>query len=67
MPRGGAHFSSEEVGVIHQIKSLSGGNRRAPKMVVVSDQGKFLLKRHLHDKDFILMICRNKENRMLMK
>jgi len=60
MPRGGAHFSSEElvrvlshydVGVIHQIKSLSGGNLRAPKMVVVSEQGKFLLKRRPRGKD----------------
>jgi len=54
MPRGGAHFSSEElarvlsyydIGVIHQVTPLSAGNRRAPKMVIVSEQGKFLLKR----------------------
>jgi len=60
MPRGGAHFSSEElvrvlshyeVGVILQVKSLSGGNRRAPKMVVISEQGKFLLKRRPRGKD----------------
>ncbi len=66
MPRGGAHFSSEElvrvlshydVGVIHQIKSLSGGNRRAPKMVVVSDQGKFLLKRRPRGKDDLYRVA----------
>jgi Ser/Thr protein kinase RdoA (MazF antagonist) len=60
MPRGGAHFSTEElvrvlshydVGVIVQIKPLSGGNRRAPKMVVVSEQGKFLLKRRPRGRD----------------
>jgi len=66
MPRGGAHFSSEElvrvlshydVGIIHQIKSLSGGNRRAPKMVVVSDQGKFLLKRRPRGKDDLYRVA----------
>ena len=60
MPRGGAHFSSEElvrvlshydVGVILQIQPLSGGNRRAPKMVIISEQGKFLLKRRPKGKD----------------
>ena len=66
MPRGGAHFSSEElvrvlshydVGVIHQIKSLSGGNRRAPKMVIVSEQGKFLLKRRPRGKDDLYRVA----------
>lgn len=66
MPRGGAHFSSEElvrilshydVGVIHQIKPLSGGNRRAPKMVVVSEQGKFLLKRRPRGKDDLYRVA----------
>ena len=54
MPRGGAHFSSEElaqvlshydVGVIHEAKPLAAGSKRAPKMVIRSEQGKFLLKR----------------------
>ena len=66
MPRGGAHFSSEElvrvlshydVGVIHQVKSLSGGNLRAPKMVVVSEQGKFLLKRRPRGKDDLYRVA----------
>ena len=66
MPRGGAHFSSEElvrvlshydVGVILGIKPLSGGNRRAPKMVVVSEQGKFLLKRRPKGKDDLYRVA----------
>jgi Ser/Thr protein kinase RdoA (MazF antagonist) len=60
MPRGGAHFSPEElaqvlshydVGVIDQAKPLSAGNRRAPKMVITSERGKFLLKRRPKGKD----------------
>ncbi|MGA1980039.1 MAG: phosphotransferase [Sedimentisphaerales bacterium] len=60
MPRGGAHFSSEElaqvlshydVGVIHQAKPLSAGNSRAPKMAITSERGKFLLKRRPKGKD----------------
>jgi Ser/Thr protein kinase RdoA (MazF antagonist) len=60
MPRGGAHFSSQElaevlsyydIGVIGQVKPLSAGSRRAPKMVIVSEQGKFLLKRRPKGKD----------------
>ncbi len=60
MPRGGAHFSSEElaqvlshyeIGVIHQVKHLSAGNKRAPKMVIICEQGKFLLKRRPKGKD----------------
>ncbi len=60
MPRGGAHFSSEElacilsyydIGIILQVKPLSGGNKRAPKMAIVSEQGKYLLKRRPKGKD----------------
>ena len=66
MPRGGAHFSSEELvrvlshydtGVILQIKPLSGGNRRAPKMVVISEHGKFLLKRRPKGKDDLYRVA----------
>ena len=66
MPRGGAQFSSEElvrvlshydIGVILQIKPLSGGNRRAPKMVVISEQGKFLLKRRPKGKDDLYRVA----------
>jgi len=54
MPRGGANFSSEElvrvlshydIGVVHRVKPLTGGNRRAPKVIVTADKGIFLLKR----------------------
>jgi len=60
MPKGGAHFSSEElvkvlshydIGLINHVQSLSAGNRRAPKVVVVSEQGKFFLKRRPRGKD----------------
>ena len=60
MPKGGAHFSSQElarvlshydVGVIHKVKALSVGNRRVPKVVITSQRGKFLLKRRPPSKD----------------
>jgi Ser/Thr protein kinase RdoA (MazF antagonist) len=60
MPRGGAHFSSEElvrvlshydIGIVHQVKPLAAGNRRAPKVVVVADKGTFLLKRRPRGRD----------------
>jgi len=60
MPRGGAHFSSEElaqvlshydIGIITQVKPHSAGNKRAPKMVITSEEGKFLLKRRQRGKD----------------
>ncbi|HUT28934.1 MAG TPA: phosphotransferase [Sedimentisphaerales bacterium] len=67
MSAGRTHFSLEEaaavvshydVGVIHQTRRLSGGSRDVPKIVVITDQGKFLLKRrpkgkaNLHHVDF---------------
>ena len=60
MPKGGAHFTSQElalvlshydIGIIQQIKPLVAGNRRAPKQIVVSDAGRYLLKRRAKDKD----------------
>ncbi len=60
MPRGGAHFSSNElatvlshydIGVIHELRPLSAGNRRTPKMIVTAEKGKFLLKRRPKGKD----------------
>jgi homoserine kinase type II len=60
MPRGGANFSSEElvrvlshydVGIVHRVKPLTAGNRRAPKMVVTADKGVFLLKRRPRGRD----------------
>ena len=66
MPRGGAHFSTEElvrvlshydVGVILQVKPLFGGSWRAPKMAIVSEQGKFLLKRRPKGKDDLYRVA----------
>lgn len=66
MARGGAHFSSSElaqalsyydIGVIDEIKSLSAGNRRAPKVVVTSANGKFLLKRRARGKDDVYRVA----------
>ena len=60
MPRGGAHFSSEElvkvlshydIGVVHKAQAVSAGNRLAPKIVFVSEKGKFFLKRRHRGKD----------------
>lgn len=54
MPVSAARFSSEEVeeviglydvGSVERTMALSGGSREVPKMVVVTDKGKFLLKR----------------------
>jgi len=65
MPRE-AHFSSEElaqvlshynIGVIHQVTPLSAGNKRAPKLILVSDKGKFLLKRRQHGKDGLYRVA----------
>ena len=66
MPRGGAHFSTEElvrvlshydIGVIQNVKSLSAGNRRAPKLVIISEQGKFLLKRRPRGRDDLYRVA----------
>jgi Ser/Thr protein kinase RdoA (MazF antagonist) len=60
MPRGGVHFSSNElvtvlshyeIGVIHELKPLLKGSRRTPKMIVTTEKGKFLLKRRPKGKD----------------
>jgi Ser/Thr protein kinase RdoA (MazF antagonist) len=60
MPRGGANFSSEElvrvlshydIGVVHRVKPLTAGNRRAPKVIVTADKGTFLLKRRPRGRD----------------
>jgi Ser/Thr protein kinase RdoA (MazF antagonist) len=60
MPRGGAHFSSNElatvlshydIGVIHDLRPLTAGSRRTPKMIVTAEKGRFLLKRRPKGKD----------------
>lgn len=66
MPRGGAHFSTEElvrvlshydIGVVHKVRPLSGGNRRVPKVVFVSDRGKFFLKRRPRGRDDVRRVA----------
>ncbi len=66
MPRGGAHFSSAElarvlshydIGVIHEVRPLSAGDRRVPKVVVTSERGKFLLKRRPKGKDDLYRVA----------
>jgi homoserine kinase type II len=60
MAKGGSHFTSQElalvlshydVGIIQQIKPLEAGNSHAPKQVISSDTGKYLLKRRAKGKD----------------
>lgn len=60
MTKGGAHFTSQElalvlshynIGIIQQIKTMVAGNRRAPKQVIVSDKGRYFLKRRAKGKD----------------
>jgi homoserine kinase type II len=60
MSRGGAHFTSQElalvlsyydIGIIQQIRPLVAGNRRAPKQIIISDTGRYLLKRRARGKD----------------
>jgi len=66
MARGGAHFASEEldgvlgcydIGQIRQMSPLSVGNQRAPKMIVTSERGRFLLKRRSRGKDDLYRVA----------
>ncbi len=60
MAKGGANFSSQElavvlshydIGLIANTKPLSIGNRRAPKKILITDKGIYLLKRRCSGKD----------------
>ncbi|MEN6385204.1 MAG: phosphotransferase [Phycisphaerales bacterium] len=60
MPKGGAHFTSQElalvlshydIGIIQQIKNVVRGSRKAPKQIIVSDKGRYFLKRRAKGKD----------------
>ena len=44
-------LSHYDVGVIDSISDFPRGSRKAPKLLVVAEQGKFLLKRRAHGKD----------------
>jgi Ser/Thr protein kinase RdoA (MazF antagonist) len=66
MARGGAHFSPEEmaqvlshydIGVIHLARPLAAGSKRAPKVVINSERGKFLLKRRSKGKDDLFHVA----------
>jgi hypothetical protein len=44
-------LSNFEIGVLDSISEYPRGSRKAPKLMVVSEQGKFLLKRRAKGKD----------------
>jgi len=66
MPVEGANFTSYElqevlrqydIGNIIQIKTLAGGNTAAPKKIILTDRGKFLLKRRTRDKNDVFHVA----------
>ncbi|MHC4292694.1 MAG: phosphotransferase enzyme family protein [Planctomycetota bacterium] len=66
MPRGGAHFGTQElikviscydIGPVLDIKPLSIGNRRAPKIIITTEYGNFLLKRRSPGKDDLYRVA----------
>lgn len=66
MTRGGANFTSDELalvlsnynlGTIYSATPLKAGNRKAPKRIISSDMGKFILKRRPHDKDDVYRVA----------
>jgi len=44
-------LSHYDIGIVHRVKPLTGGNRRAPKVIVTADKGVFLLKRRPRGRD----------------
>jgi Ser/Thr protein kinase RdoA (MazF antagonist) len=44
-------LSHYDVGIVHRVKPLTAGNRRAPKVIVTADKGVFLLKRRPRGRD----------------
>jgi len=44
-------LSHYDVGIVHRVKPLTAGNRRAPKVVITADRGTFLLKRRPRGRD----------------
>ncbi len=44
-------LSHYDVGIVHRVKPLTVGNRRAPKVVITADKGTFLLKRRPRGRD----------------
>ncbi|MBN1126246.1 MAG: phosphotransferase [Sedimentisphaerales bacterium] len=65
MQTSGAGFTTEElggvlrqynIGKIQQILPISAGNRASPKLILVTEKGKFLLKRRPKGKDDALIV-----------
>lgn len=46
-----------DIGVIHSLAEFARGSRRAPKILVTSEQGKFLLKRRAKGKDDVQRVA----------
>ena len=44
-------MSHYDIGIVHRVKPLTAGNRRAPKVIVTADKGVFLLKRRPRGRD----------------
>jgi Ser/Thr protein kinase RdoA (MazF antagonist) len=44
-------LSHYDIGIVHRVKPLTAGNRRAPKVIVTADKGVFLLKRRPRGRD----------------
>ncbi|MGA2171440.1 MAG: phosphotransferase [Sedimentisphaerales bacterium] len=66
MPTTGTRFSSDElaevlshydIGKIRKVMRLVGGSKRAPKIVVTTTQGRFLLKRRFQGRDDIYRVA----------
>lgn len=76
MPRGGAHFSLEElsrvlnqynIGKVKETHTLTTGNRRAPKKIIISEFGKYLLKRRARGKDDLYHVAFTHEIQTFLK
>ena len=62
----GARFTSDElaevlsrydIGKIRKVTRLVGGSKHAPKLVITTTRGRFLLKRRLQDKDDVYRVA----------
>ena len=50
-----SHF---DIGIVESVTEYPRGSRKAPKLLIQSDQGKFLLKRRARGKTFLQIGCR---------
>ncbi|MGE5610489.1 MAG: phosphotransferase [Bacillota bacterium] len=58
-----SHF---DIGVIESIVKFPRGSRKAPKLVIASDQGKFLLKRRARGKDDVYKVAFSHELQLFL-